>query len=103
MKKEEYRRWFSDQLLLQNRLLIGAIAAMAGLSVVATLMEGTLFASVLRIGFIGSWTMAILIRLMSGAMCLVLHGESGCMAPESVADWFSVEQLSQLFLESTSR
>ena len=63
MKKEEYQRWFSDQLLLQNRLLIGAIAAMAGLSVVATLMEGTLFASVLRIGFIGSWTMAFLITL----------------------------------------
>ena len=31
MKKDEYRRWFSDQLLRQNRLLIGAMAAMIGL------------------------------------------------------------------------
>lgn len=61
MKKDEYRRWFSDQLLLQNRLLMGATAAMIGLGVVATLFEGLIVASILRVGFVGSWTLAFLI------------------------------------------
>jgi len=57
MKKDEYRRWFSHQLSLQNRLLIGAITAMIGLGLVATLMEATVFAVILHIGFIpGGWT-----------------------------------------------
>lgn len=64
MKKDHYRRWFADQLVLQNRLLIGAMAAMVGLGLIATLFELTLFASILRIGFVGSWTLAILITLM---------------------------------------
>ena len=56
MKKDEYRRWFSDQLLQQDRLLIGAITAMVGLGLVATLMEATVFAVILHIGFIpGPW------------------------------------------------
>ncbi len=60
MKKDEYRRWFSDQILLQNRLLMGAIAAMAGLGLVATLLEMLIFASILRVGFVGSWIVAFL-------------------------------------------
>ncbi len=70
MKKDEYRRWFSDQLLLQNRLLMGAIAAMAGLGLIATLMEMVVFASILRIGFVGSWILAFL--LTAGILGLVL-------------------------------
>jgi hypothetical protein len=61
MKKDEYRRWFSDQLVLQNRLLMGAIAAMAGLGLIATLMEMVIFASILRVGFVGSWILAFLL------------------------------------------
>ncbi len=70
MKKDEYRRWFSDQLLLQNRLLMVAIAAMAGLGLIATLMEMVVFASILRIGFVGSWILAFL--LTAGILGLVL-------------------------------
>jgi hypothetical protein len=70
MKKDEYRRWFSDQLLLQNRLLMGAIAAMAALGLVATLLEMVLFASILCFGFVGSWIPAVLIT--AGILGLVL-------------------------------
>jgi len=64
MKKDEYRRWFADQLLLQNRLLIGAVSAMAGLGLIATLMEATLFAVILKAtGFAGFWATAILYTL----------------------------------------
>ncbi|MCX7388654.1 MAG: hypothetical protein NTX48_18485 [Planctomycetales bacterium] len=62
MKKDEYRRWFSDQLLQQDRLLIGAITAMVGLGLVATLMEATVFAVILHIGFIpGPWILAFFV------------------------------------------
>ena len=61
MKKDEYRRWFSDQLLQQNRLLIGAITAMVGLGLVATLLEAGIFAAILRIGFVGSWIQAFVV------------------------------------------
>lgn len=62
MKKDAYRRWFSDQLLQQNRLLIGAITAMVGLGLVATLMEATVFAVILHIGFIpGPWILAFFV------------------------------------------
>jgi len=56
MKKDDYSRWFSDRLMRQNRLLIGAIAAMIGLGLIATLLEAGIFAVILHIGFIpGSW------------------------------------------------
>jgi hypothetical protein len=61
MKKDEYRRWFSDQLVLQNRLLMGTIAAMAGLGLVATSLEMLIFASIIHVGFYLSWIMAFLI------------------------------------------
>lgn len=61
MKKDEYRRWFSDQLLLQNRLLIGAIAAMIGLGLVATLLEAGIFAVILWFGFHFSWISAFVV------------------------------------------
>lgn len=63
MKKDEYRRWFSDQLVLQNRLLMGAIAAMAGLGLVATLLEMVLFASILHVGFRFPWPLAFLFTI----------------------------------------
>ena len=61
MKKDEYRRWFSDQLLLQNRLLIGAITAMIGLGLVATLLEAGIFAVILWLGFHFSWIPAFVV------------------------------------------
>lgn len=72
MKKDEYRRWFSDQLVLQNRLLMGAIAAMAGLGLIATLMEMVIFASILRMGFVGSWILAFLLTtgILGGVLFL---------------------------------
>lgn len=70
MKKDEYRRWFSDQLVLQNRLLMGAIAAMAGLGLVATLLEMVIFASIIYVGFYDSWIVAFL--LTTGILGVVL-------------------------------
>ena len=61
MKKDEYRRWFSDQLLLQNRLLIGAITAMIGLGLVATLLEAMIFAVILHLGFYFLWIPAFVV------------------------------------------
>jgi hypothetical protein len=61
MKKDEYRRWFADQLLLQNRLLIGAITAMVGLGLVATLFEAGIFAVILYLGFYFSWIPAFFV------------------------------------------
>ena len=61
MKKDEYRRWFSDKLQGQNRLLIGAITAMVGLGLVATLLEAGTFAVILRLGFVGSWIAAFVV------------------------------------------
>jgi hypothetical protein len=61
MKKDEYRRWFSDQLLQQSRLLIGAITAMIGLGLVASLLEAGIFAVILRIGFVDSLIQAFVV------------------------------------------
>ncbi len=61
MKKDEYRRWFSDQLLLQYRLLIGAITAMIGLGLVASLLEAGIFAFILWLGFYFSWISAFVV------------------------------------------
>ncbi|MBC7967372.1 MAG: hypothetical protein H7Z17_15765 [Fuerstia sp.] len=61
MKKDEYRRWFSDQLLLQNRLLMGSIAAMIGLGLVATLLEAGIFAVILHLGFYFLWIPAFVV------------------------------------------
>ena len=72
MKKDEYRRWFSDQLVLQNRLLMGAIAAMAGLGLMATLMEMLIFASIIHVGFRFAWILAFLttIGILGGVLFL---------------------------------
>jgi len=61
MKKDEYRRWFSEKLRGQNRLLIGAITAMVALGLVATLLETGIFAAILYIGFVGSWIRAFVV------------------------------------------
>jgi len=61
MKKDEYRRWFSDKLAGQNRLLIGAITAMVALGLVAALLEAGIFAAILRIGFVSSWIPAFVV------------------------------------------
>ena len=61
MKKDEYRRWFSDQLLQQNRLLIGAITAMIGLGLVASLLEAGIFAVILHIGFVDPLIQAFIV------------------------------------------
>ena len=61
MKKDDYRRWFSDKLKGQNRLLIGAITAMICLGLVATLLEAGIFAVILWLGFVGSWISAFVV------------------------------------------
>lgn len=75
MKKDEYRRWFSDQLLRQNRLLIGAMAAMIGLGLIATLIEATLFATVLHFGFFSSpWPVSYFMGIcIQGVMLVFIY------------------------------
>ena len=59
MKKDEYRRWFADQLAQQNRLLTGATAALVGLGLIAGFIEATLFATILHFGILpGPWPTA---------------------------------------------
>ena len=73
MKKDEYRRWFADQLLQQNRLLTGAMAALVGLGFIAALIEATLFAAVLHFGILsGSWPTAYFVSFcIQGVMLFV--------------------------------
>ncbi|MCA9012900.1 MAG: hypothetical protein KDB01_24280 [Planctomycetaceae bacterium] len=73
MKKDEYRRWFADQLAQQNRLLTGAIAALVSLGLIAALIEATLFAIILRFSILSSsWPTAYFVSFcIQGAMLFV--------------------------------
>lgn len=73
MKKDEYRRWFADQLTQQNRLLTGAMAALVGLGLIAVLIEATLFATILHFGILsGPWPTAYFVSFcIQGAMLFV--------------------------------
>lgn len=64
MKREEMRQWLLGQLELQNKLIIGAAAAMGAIGVITTLMEFGLFFMIIRIGFIKSTVPAFLATTM---------------------------------------
>jgi hypothetical protein len=73
MKKDEYRRWFADQLSQQNRILTGATAALVGLGLIAALIEATLFGTILRFGILSSsWLTAYFVSFcIQGVMLFV--------------------------------
>ncbi len=73
MKKDEYRRWFADQLSQQNRLLTGATAALVSLGLIAALIEATLFGTILRFGILSSsWLTAYFVSFcIQGVMLFV--------------------------------
>ncbi len=71
MKKDLYRQWFTDQLQHQTRLLTGAVAAMCGLGLIATIIGSSVLAFVLHFGFyFSSWIFAYVIAF--GFMGLML-------------------------------
>jgi len=71
MKKDLYRQWFTDQLQHQMRLLTGAVAAMCGLGLIATIIETSVFAFILHFGFyFSSWIFAYVFAF--GIMGLML-------------------------------
>ncbi len=74
MKREEMKQWLDQQLLLQNKLVTGASVAMLAIGIVTVIMELTLFFVILRIGFIGSGWLALLVALtiLAGIQCLVV-------------------------------
>lgn len=64
MRKDEMRQWLTDRLVTQSRLLMGAMAGMVVIGLIATLMELILFAAILRLGFVGSWGSAVFVTLL---------------------------------------
>lgn len=64
LKKEQMRRWLSERLHTQKQLVTAAMAGMAVIGTIATLMEFFLFYLIISFGFIGSKAVAILVTLL---------------------------------------
>ena len=63
LKKEQMRRWLTERLQTQKQLVMAAMAGMAVIGTVATLIEFVLFYLIIRIGFIQSGVLAMLATL----------------------------------------
>ncbi|MCA9063767.1 MAG: hypothetical protein KDA96_11930 [Planctomycetaceae bacterium] len=65
MKKSDYRRWLSERIAGQNKLLMGSLAALSALGSTAILIEMIVFWLILKLGFCGvgaiSWLLAMAI------------------------------------------
>ena len=64
LKKEQMRRWLTERLQTQKQLVMAAMAGMAVIGTVATLIEFVLFYLIIRIGFLKSGAPAMLATLM---------------------------------------
>lgn len=84
LKKEAMRRWLTDRLLLQSRLVVGAMVAMLIIGLIATAMEFTVFYLIIRVGFISSSkSLAFLVTLLIlGALQYVVW----LMMPKQLVD-----------------
>ncbi len=71
MKKNEYQEWFSYQMMRQTRLLTGALAAMFGLGLIATIIESSVFALILHYSVL-SGPLVLSYILATGIQGLVL-------------------------------
>lgn len=64
LKKEQMRRWLTERLQTQKQLVMAAMAGMAVIGTVCTLVEFLLFYLIVSIGFVGSRSVAILVTLI---------------------------------------
>ena len=64
LKKEQMRRWLTERLQTQKQLVTAAMAGMAVIGAIATLMEFVLFYLIISFGFIDSKIVAMLVTLM---------------------------------------
>ncbi len=64
LKKEQMRRWLGERLQTQKQLVMAAMAGMAVIGTIATLMEFVLFFLIIRVGFLKSGAPAMLASLM---------------------------------------
>lgn len=64
LKKEQMRRWLTERLQTQKQLVMAAMAGMAVIGTIATLMEFFVFYLIINFGFIDSRSLAILITLI---------------------------------------
>ena len=82
LKKEQMRRWLTERLQTQKQLVMAAMAGMAVIGTVATLIEFVLFYLIIRIGFIQSGVLAMLATLG------MLIGEQARTMLEAEEVWF---------------
>ena len=64
LKKEQMRRWLTERLQTQKQLVMAAMAGMAVIGTIATLIEFFVFLIVVNYGFIESSVLSILVTLM---------------------------------------
>jgi hypothetical protein len=55
LKKEQMRRWLTERLQTQKQLVMAAMAGMAVIGTVATLIEFVLFYLIIRYGLSQEW------------------------------------------------
>ncbi|MFO0976634.1 MAG: hypothetical protein U0996_09570 [Planctomycetaceae bacterium] len=74
MKKEESRRWLRERLKTQERLTMGAMAAMFAIGGFAWMMELGMTIAILRAGFFSSWVFCFLVAggILGGLQYVVL-------------------------------
>lgn len=64
LKKEQMRRWLTERLQTQKQLVMAAMAGMAVIGTIATLVEFFVFLIIINYGFIASSVVSILVTLM---------------------------------------
>jgi len=64
LKKEQMRRWLTERLQTQKQLVMAAMAGMAVIGTIATLIEFFVFLIIINYGFIESSVLSILVTLM---------------------------------------
>jgi hypothetical protein len=63
LKREESRRWLTERLHRQKQLIMGSLAGMIVLGLVATLLEFTVFLLIIKVGFISNGVLASMATL----------------------------------------
>lgn len=64
LKKEQMRRWLTERLQAQKQLVMAAVAGMAVIGTIASLIEFFVFLIIINYGFIASSVLSILVTLM---------------------------------------
>lgn len=64
LKKEQMRRWLTERLQTQKQLVMAAMAGMAVIGAVSTLVEFLLFYLIVSIGFVNSRSVAVLVTMI---------------------------------------